>query len=133
MTMISSAPAARSAVDGLRHGRATGVEHGERHRHSRARSASLQSARSASLSIASGEPAGVQMAAYFFALARGRTRRMMPCRMGHHSSRGISTTRGSPSKPARNARTSRVASDAGVPEFTSSTPVFMTGPASRAA
>ena len=29
--------------------------------------------RSASLSMASGEPAGVQIAAYFFALARGRT------------------------------------------------------------
>ena len=36
--------------------------------------------------MASGEPCGVQIAAYFFALARGRIRRMMPWRIGHHSS-----------------------------------------------
>src|SRR5690349_9361783 len=73
----------------------------------------------------SGEPSGIQMAAYFFALALGRRRRMMPCRMGSHNHRGSSTTRGSPSNPARNARTSRVASEAGVPELTSRTPYFM--------
>ena len=124
---MSSAPALRSDGDGIGHGGAAGVEHRQCHRRVVRTQRQLRDrARSASLSMASGEPSGVQIAAYFFALARGRIRRMIPCRIGHQSTRGNSTTRGSPNNPARKARTSRVASEAGVPELTSSTPHFMT-------
>jgi hypothetical protein len=43
--------------------------------------------------------------------------------MGSHNARGISTTRGSDSNLRRNLRTSRGSGEAGVPEFTSSTPM----------
>ena len=41
----------------------------------------------------SGEPSGVQTLAYLAADLAGRKRRMMPCRMNHQTSLGISTTR----------------------------------------
>ncbi len=45
--------------------------------------------------LLSGEPSLVQIFAYFAADCFGRVLRMMPLRIGHHSSRGTSTTRGS--------------------------------------
>ena len=50
---------------------------------------------------ASGEPSGVQMAAYFAADFAGRLRSTMPCRIGSQTKRGSRTTRGSERNSAR--------------------------------
>ena len=72
---------------------------------------------------ASGEPSGPQMLAYLAADLAGRVRRMMPCRMGHQTSRGISNTRWSPRKSERYRRTAEAVGSSGVPRLHNSTAV----------
>jgi len=67
----------------------------------------------------SGEPAGVQMEAYWRATRAGRRRRTMPCRIGSQSQRGRSTTSGSLRNSARKSRTAPGVAAVGVPRLTS--------------
>src|SRR5882762_5838454 len=72
----------------------------------------------------SGEPSLVQIFAYFSADCFGRVLRMMPLRIGHQTSRGISTTRGSDRNCFRYDFTALAVGAAGVPRLISRMPVL---------